>query len=157
MKQFIALSLLSLAQSVRGHGYLTIPHSRSRLGFEVSPFCILLPVARPPGSNTVVGWRRQLPRMQHPRARPVLARPRRRRRREEWTVRVQRPRGHRLQPALRRLGQRARSRVRAGPGRRRPVVRRSQWRPRRDVQLPHLPRPKPRGQVPHPGLSPYQR
>lgn len=35
MKQYVALSLLSLATSVRGHGYLTIPNSRTRLGFEV--------------------------------------------------------------------------------------------------------------------------
>lgn len=37
MKQYVALSLLSLATSVRGHGYLTIPNSRTRLGFEVRP------------------------------------------------------------------------------------------------------------------------
>ena len=35
MKQYVALSLLSLAMSVHGHGYLTIPNSRTRLGFEV--------------------------------------------------------------------------------------------------------------------------
>ncbi|KAL2104792.1 hypothetical protein VUR80DRAFT_9633 [Thermomyces stellatus] len=34
MKQAATLFLLSLATSVRGHGYLTIPHSRTRLGFE---------------------------------------------------------------------------------------------------------------------------
>ena len=35
MKQTAALFLVSLAHSVYGHGYLTIPNSRTRLGFEV--------------------------------------------------------------------------------------------------------------------------
>ena len=38
MKQFTAaaaLSLLAFAQSVHGHGYMTFPNSRTRLGFEV--------------------------------------------------------------------------------------------------------------------------
>lgn len=37
MKQTTALFLASLAQTVYGHGYLTIPSSRTRLNFEVIP------------------------------------------------------------------------------------------------------------------------
>jgi hypothetical protein len=35
MKAFFALSASTLLATVHGHGYLTVPASRTRLGFEV--------------------------------------------------------------------------------------------------------------------------
>jgi predicted carbohydrate-binding protein with CBM5 and CBM33 domain len=36
MTTSVALAVLAFASAVHGHGYLTIPSSRTRLGFEVS-------------------------------------------------------------------------------------------------------------------------
>lgn len=97
---YSTLLTASLVSSVYGHGYLTIPASRTRLGFEVR-------LTHPCSSriSNYPGRHRHMPRMLNLRARLTLARPRRPPSRPQRTLRLQRPRERRLQPAQRQLGQ----------------------------------------------------
>lgn len=119
MKSIAILSYLALVASVTG---TVIPSSRTCLGEKYIPHF-------PPSSPHLypTGEPRFLPRMHNPRARNLLARPNCRGSRSFRTLRLQRPREHRLQPARHKLGQHASHDLHQPRHGHCAMVRRSQW------------------------------